>query len=84
VPAVYGTTNGGRTWKRLAKGLPEKHAYFTVKRQAMTADDGAPAGVYFGTTGGEVWGSRDEGGSWRCLARYLPHIYAIECARGLR
>lgn len=79
-PAVYGTTNGGKTWKRLAGGLPASDAYFTVKRQAMSADAGTPAGIYFGTTNGEVWGSRDEGRSWKCIARHLPHIYSVETA----
>jgi hypothetical protein len=46
----------------------------------MTADDRAPAGVYFGTTGGELWGSPDEGRRWSCLALHLPHIYSVETA----
>ena len=46
----------------------------------MTVDQRSTVGVYFGTTGGEVWGSRDEGRNWKCLARHLPHIYAVECA----
>lgn len=80
-PAVYGTRNGGKTWKRLDKGLPRRDAWLTVKRQAMTADGCDPAGLYFGTTSGEIWASRDEGKSWTCIARHLPHIYAIETAR---
>jgi len=80
-PAVYVTRNGGRSWQRQDRGLPPGNAYFTVKRQAMAADDMDPVGVYFGATHGEVWGSRDEGGSWRCLARHLPHIYSVEVAR---
>ncbi len=46
----------------------------------MTTDSAATVGVYFGTTSGEVWASRDEGETWRCLAAHLPHIYAVECA----
>jgi hypothetical protein len=46
----------------------------------MTADQASTVGVYFGTTSGEVWGSRDEGRNWKCLTAHLPHIYAIECA----
>jgi hypothetical protein len=80
VPAVYGTRNGGKTWQKLANGLPKNNAWLTVKRQAMSADDRTPAGIYFGTTGGEVWGSRDEGKKWSCLARHLPHIYSVETA----
>ena len=44
----------------------------------MTADAADPVGVYFGTTGGEIWASRNEGEKWSCIVRYLPHIYAIE------
>jgi photosystem II stability/assembly factor-like uncharacterized protein len=79
-PAAYRSVNGGKTWQRQATGLPKAQAWWTVKRQAMTVDQAATVGVYFGTTSGEVWGSRDEGRSWKCLARHLPHIYAIEAA----
>jgi photosystem II stability/assembly factor-like uncharacterized protein len=77
-PAAYVTHDAGKTWQRLAEGLPERNAWFTVKRQAMSADSKAPVGVYFGTTNGEVWGSRNEGESWTCLARYLPEVYSVE------
>ena len=80
-PAVYMTRNGGKTWQRQDKGLPASDAWFTVKRQAMTVDDNNPAGIYFGTTSGEVWGSRDEGRTWKPLVQHLPHIYAVEMAR---
>jgi hypothetical protein len=79
-PAAYRSVNGGRSWQRQATGLPKAQAWLTVKRQAMTADHGTPVGVYFGTSSGEVWGSRDEGRSWKRLADYLPHIYAVEVA----
>lgn len=79
-PAAYVTRNGGRSWKRLDGGLPKQNAWLTVKRQAMAVDAHAPVGVYFGTTGGEVWASRDEGGRWSCIARHLPEIYAVETA----
>lgn len=79
-PAAYRTTTGGKAWKRLDKGFPEKQAWWTVKRQAMTADNRNPLGLYLGTTSGEIWGSRDEGESWKCLARHLPQIYALEVA----
>ena len=77
-PCVYGTANGGKSWKRLDAGLPKSQAWWTVKRQAMVADSAAPAGLYFGTTSGELWASRDEGKRWTCLARHLPEIYAVE------
>jgi photosystem II stability/assembly factor-like uncharacterized protein len=79
-PAVYVTRNGGRSWQRQADGLPTSQAWWTVKRQAMTADQGTPLGLYFGTTSGELWASRDEGARWNCIARNLPEIYAVEAA----
>lgn len=80
-PATYRTQNGGKTWKRQDKGLPKEQGWFTVKRQAMAADDCDKVGVYFGTTSGEVWMSRDEGDTWSCIAKHLPHIYAVEAVR---
>ena len=79
-PAVYGTRDGGETWQRLDAGLPGSQAWWTVKRQAMTADSRDPVGLYFGTTNGELWMSRDEGRQWECIATHLPEIYAVESA----
>jgi photosystem II stability/assembly factor-like uncharacterized protein len=79
-PAVFQSVNGGRTWRRQANGMPKSQAWWTVKRQAMTADRERQVGVYFGTSSGEVWGTRDEGKRWKCLVAHLPHIYAIEVA----
>ena len=79
-PAVYATRNGGKTWQRLDAGLPEEQAWWTVKRQAMTRDARDPVGLYFGTTSGELWMSRDEGRKWSCIAQHLPEIYAVEAA----
>ena len=79
-PAVYATRNGGKTWQRLDAGLPRAQAWWTVKRQAMTADASNPVGLYFGTTSGELWMSRDEGRRWTGIARHLPEIYAVETA----
>jgi photosystem II stability/assembly factor-like uncharacterized protein len=78
-PAVYATRNGGETWLRQDAGMPEQ-AWWTVKRQAMSADAADPVGLYFGTTSGELWASGDEGGNWHCIARHLPEIYAVETA----
>lgn len=80
-PAVYGTRDAGATWQRLDAGLPRAQAWWTVKRQAMTADALDPIGLYLGTTSGELWMSADEGGSWTCVARHLPEIYAVEVAK---
>jgi photosystem II stability/assembly factor-like uncharacterized protein len=80
LPAVYTTGNGGKTWQRQSEGLPPREAWWTVKRQAMTADAQDPVGLYFGTTSGELWASRDEGARWACIAQHLPEIYAVEAA----
>ncbi len=79
-PAVYATRNAGKTWNRMNAGLPAQQAWWTVKRQAMTADSADPVGVYFGTTCGQLWGSRNEGANWACVAEHLPEIYAVEAA----
>ena len=80
IPCAYVTRNGGKSWQRLDSGLPKSHAWWTVKRQAMTADTQDPVGLYFGTTSGDLWMSRDEGNRWVCIARHLPEIYAVEAA----
>jgi photosystem II stability/assembly factor-like uncharacterized protein len=80
MPAAYVTRDGGRRWRRLDRGLPEGQAWWTVKRQAMAADARDPVGLYFGTTSGELWGSRDEGERWSRIAAHLPEIYAVEAA----
>lgn len=79
-PAVYGSRDAGASWRRMDAGLPPAQAWFTVKRQAMAADAFDPVGLYFGTTGGEVWSSFDEGQRWHCLCLHLPHVYAVETA----
>ena len=82
-PALYRTRDGGGSWTRLERGLPDR-AWYTVLRQSLAVDDCAAIGVYFGTTNGEVWGSLDEGDSWQCLAAHLPHIYSLEVANFAR
>lgn len=79
-PAVFVTKNAGKSWQRLDAGMPRSQAWWTVKRQAMSADRHDPVGLYFGTTSGELWMSRDEGQGWECIARHLPEIYAVEAA----
>ena len=79
-PASYVTRDSGQTWQRQDQGLPASQGWFTVKRQAMTGDAHDPVGLYFGTTGGEVWASKNEGAKWTCIVRHLPEIYAIETA----
>jgi hypothetical protein len=79
-PAAYVTRNSGKKWQRQDNGLPPGESWFTVFRQAMTADAHEPVGIYFGTTCGEVWASTNEGEKWSCIARHLPQIYAVEAA----
>jgi photosystem II stability/assembly factor-like uncharacterized protein len=80
-PAVYVTRDAGASWTRGDAGLPER-GWLTVKRQAMATDDRDAVGVYFGTTGGEVWGSTDEGATWRRLAGHLPEVLSLEVVSG--
>ncbi len=79
-PAVFESRDGGGRWRRHDRGFPRRQAWWTVKRQAFAADGRDPVGLYLGTTGGEVWASRDEGASWRCVARHLPQVYAVTAA----
>jgi hypothetical protein len=79
-PAVFVTKNAGETWQKQNSGMPKAQAWWTVKRQAMCGDVCDPVGLYFGTTSGEVWASRDEGKKWSRIAGHLPEIYAVEVA----
>lgn len=76
--AVWRTRDGGRQWEALREGLPQENAFFGVLRQAMAADRLEPAGVYAGTNTGTLYGSPDEGESWRPLAHHLPPILSVE------
>jgi photosystem II stability/assembly factor-like uncharacterized protein len=79
-PAVYRTRDAGGSWERQDAGMPQRHAWWTVKRQAMCADGADPLGLYFGTTSGEIWASADEGRNWTRIAEHLPHIYSLTAA----
>jgi len=74
---VYRTEDGGSTWQALSKGLPADTYYAAVLRDAMCTDSADTAGVYFGTRGGEVYASRDEGDSWTLLAQHLPDVMSL-------
>lgn len=76
--AVWRSRDGGETWAALREGLPQRHCFFTVLRQAMSGDRRTPAGIYFGTNSGSVFASIDEGEGWREIARHLPAILAVE------
>ena len=76
--AVWRTRDGGANWQDLRRGLPQENAFFGVLRQAMATDRLDPAGVYFGSSGGALFASADEGESWDCVAQHLPSILSVE------
>jgi photosystem II stability/assembly factor-like uncharacterized protein len=77
---VYRTRNAGASWEPLTRGLPQKGAYETVLRDGMTADALDPVGIYFGTRSGQVFGSNDEGKSWRRVIGGLPAVVCVKVA----
>jgi photosystem II stability/assembly factor-like uncharacterized protein len=76
--AVWRTRDGGRSWEALRSGLPQENAYLGVLRQALATDTLDKAGVYFGTTSGELYASADEGETWSRIADHLPSILSVE------
>lgn len=79
-PAIWRSENGGKSWNRLAKGLPKKQSYFTILRDAMDVDDLKSPALYFGTTTGQLWIGRDGGEEWTCLFDSLPPIGCVKVA----
>lgn len=77
---VYRTRDAGASWHALEGGLPQEGAYETVLRDALAADSHDPAGIYFGTRGGKLWGSADAGESWSAIADALPPIVCVKAA----
>ena len=77
---VFKTRNGGESWAPLSRGLPQKDAFETVVRDAFAVDALDPAGAYFGTRSGKLFGSRDEGRSWELLQDGLPAIVCVQAA----
>ena len=77
---VYRTRNAGGSWEALSRGLPQKGAYETVLRDALSSDSLDPAGIYFGTRSGKLYGSRDEGKSWKRIVEGLPQILCVKAA----
>ncbi|MBO0823840.1 MAG: exo-alpha-sialidase [Actinobacteria bacterium] len=75
---VYRSRTGGNEWEPLTKGLPQENCYVNVYRDAMAVDSLENCGVYFGTTGGQVYGSADAGDSWAPIARDLPAVLSVE------
>ena len=75
---VYRSRTGGNEWEPLTKGLPQKDCYVNVLRDAMAVDSLEPCGVYFGTTGGQVYASADAGDAWNPIVRDLPAVLSVE------
>ncbi len=77
---VYRTRNAGTAWEPLMRGLPQKGAYETILRDAMTTDLLDPVGIYFGTRSGQLFASRDEGKTWQRILEGLPPVVCIRHA----
>jgi hypothetical protein len=77
---VYRSDDAGETWKPLDNGLPKEPYYAAVLRDALSSDNGEPAGIYFGTRLGEVFASTDDGESWSTLATHLPDVLSVRAA----
>jgi len=75
---VYRSRTGGCEWEPLTQGLPQRDCYVNVLRDAMSVDSLDPCGIYFGTTGGQVYASADAGDSWAPVVRDLPPVLSIE------
>jgi photosystem II stability/assembly factor-like uncharacterized protein len=75
---VYRSRTGGNEWEALTQGLPQSDCYVNVLRDAMSVDQLDPCGIYFGTTGGQVYGSADAGNRWTAIVRDLPAVLSIE------
>src|SRR5438105_3341407 len=75
---VFRSRAGGNEWEALTKGLPQKDCYVNVLRDAMAVDTLDKCGIYFGTSGGQVYASADSGDSWNPIVRDLPAVMSVE------
>ncbi len=75
---VYRSRTGGGQWEALTEGLPQENCYVNVLRDALAVDALDPCGVYFGTTGGQVYASPDAGDTWEPIVRDLPRVLSVE------
>ncbi len=75
---VYRSRAGGNEWEALTNGLPQSNCYVNVLREAMAVDSLEPCGVYFGTSGGQVYASADAGDHWSAIVRDLPPVLSVE------
>ena len=75
---VYRSRSGGNEWEALTNGLPQSDCYVNVLRDAMAVDRSTSCGIYFGTTGGQVYASADSGDHWTAIVRDLPAVLSVE------
>jgi len=75
---VYRSRTGGNEWEPLTEGLPQSDCYVNILREAMAVDTLDKCGIYFGTTGGQVYCSADSGDTWSPIVRDLPPVYSVE------
>jgi hypothetical protein len=75
---AYRSRTGGEEWEPLTTGLPQQHCYVNVLRDAMAVDQHESCGIYFGTTGGQVYASSDSGDTWAPIVRDLPAVLSVE------
>ncbi len=75
---VYRSRTGGNEWEALTNGLPQRDCYVNVLREAMSRDTLDPCGIYFGTTGGQVYASSDSGDNWKAIVHDLPPVLSVE------
>src|SRR5207247_9233316 len=75
---VYRSRTGGNEWEALTNGLPQSNCYVNILRDAMAVDALDAPGIYFGTTGGQVYASADAGDSWNPIVRDLPAVLSVE------
>ena len=75
---VFRSRSGGNEWEALTNGLPQRDCYVNVLRDAMSVDSLDPCGVYFGTSGGQVYGSSDGGDTWTTIVHDLPAVMSVE------
>jgi photosystem II stability/assembly factor-like uncharacterized protein len=75
---VWRSKSGGNDWEPLTKGLPQENCYVNVLRDAMCVDWLDDCGIYFGTTGGQVYCSPDGGDTWQAIVHDLPGVLSVE------
>jgi photosystem II stability/assembly factor-like uncharacterized protein len=75
---VYRSRTGGDEWEALTKGLPQRDCYVDILREAMAVDAMDECGIYFGTTGGQVYASADAGDRWSAIVHDLPAVLSVE------